>query len=71
MAHAVFRWLRPVVFVGVLLMFFLALDLLGLSFGLFGKGFSQMLIEQTGHPFIGLFIGILSTTLVQSSSTTT
>jgi solute carrier family 34 (sodium-dependent phosphate cotransporter) len=71
MAHQVFRWLRPVVFAGVLLTFFLALDLLGLSFGLFGKGFSALLIEQTSHPFIGLFIGILGTTLVQSSSTTT
>ena len=57
----------------VLLMFgfFLGLDLMGLSFKLFGKGFAETLIERTSNPFVGLFIGILATTLVQSSSTTT
>ncbi len=51
--------------------FFLGLDLMGLSFKLFGKGFAETLIERTSNPFVGLFIGILATTLVQSSSTTT
>ena len=51
--------------------FFLGLDLMGLSFKLFGKGFAETLIEQTSNPFVGLFVGILATTLVQSSSTTT
>lgn len=51
--------------------FFLGLDLMGLAFKLFGKGFAAALIERTANPFVGLFIGILATTLVQSSSTTT
>ena len=55
----------------LLLGFFLGLDLMGLSFKLFGKGFAEVLIERTSNPFVGLFIGILATTLVQSSSTTT
>ena len=55
----------------LLLGFFLGLDLMGLSFKLFGKGFAETLIERTSNPFVGLFIGILATTLVQSSSTTT
>lgn len=55
----------------VLLAFFVGLDLLGLAFGLFGKGFAAMLVERTANPFVGLFAGILGTTLVQSSSTTT
>jgi len=61
--------------IGVLLIllfaFFVGLDLMGLSFKLFGKGFAETLIERTSNPFVGLFIGILATTLVQSSSTTT
>jgi len=51
--------------------FFVALDLMGLAFRLFGRGFAETLIEQTANPFVGLFVGILATTLVQSSSTTT
>jgi len=62
---------RPVVLVVVLLAFFVGIDLLGLAFGLFGAGFATMLVERTANPFVGLFVGILSTTLVQSSSTTT
>ncbi|HVL69564.1 MAG TPA: Na/Pi symporter [Vicinamibacterales bacterium] len=62
---------RPVLLVLVLLAFFVGLDLLGLAFGLFGKGFATMLVEHTKNPFVGLFAGILGTTLVQSSSTTT
>lgn len=61
--------------IGILLIllfaFFVGLDLMGLSFKLFGKGFAESLIERTSNPFVGLFIGILATTLVQSSSTTT
>lgn len=51
--------------------FFLGLDLMGLGFKLFGKGFAKMLLEQTANPLVGLFVGILATSLVQSSSTTT
>lgn len=63
--------LRPVVFALVLFGFFLSLDLMGLAFGLFGRGLATMLIEQTANPFVGLFAGILGTALAQSSSTTT
>ncbi len=51
--------------------FFIGLDMMGLAFKLFGKGFAEELIARTTNPFVGLFIGILATTLVQSSSTTT
>ena len=62
---------RPVLLLVLLLAFFVGLDLLGLAFGLFGKGLATMLVEQTANPFVGLFAGILGTVLVQSSSTTT
>ncbi|MFQ5928591.1 MAG: Na/Pi symporter [Acidobacteriota bacterium] len=51
--------------------FFLGLDLIGLAFKLFGQDFAQNLIETTADPFVGLLIGLLSTSLIQSSSTTT
>ncbi len=54
-----------------LYLFFLSLQLMGDGMKLFGKGFSQMLIQTTSNPFIGLFIGILSTSIIQSSSSTT
>jgi len=37
----------------------------------FGEGFAQRLITTTSNPFVGLFIGILATSLIQSSGTTT
>jgi len=45
--------------------------MMGTAFKLFGKDFAQQLIETTSHPFIGLLIGILATSVIQSSSTTT
>ena len=59
------------ILLALLFAFFVGLDLMGQAFKLFGKGFAETLIEQTSNPFVGLFIGILATTLVQSSSTTT
>lgn len=41
------------------------------SFKLFGKGFAEQLITTTSNPFVGLLIGILATSIIQSSSTTT
>jgi sodium-dependent phosphate cotransporter len=36
-----------------------------------GKGFSEALLTITSNWFVGLFIGVLATSLIQSSSTTT
>ncbi|MEE8278857.1 MAG: Na/Pi symporter [Thermoanaerobaculia bacterium] len=63
---------RRIVFLLLVLFgFFVGLDLMGLAFTFLGKGFAEALIERTANPFVGLFVGILATTLVQSSSTTT
>ena len=56
---------------GVLFCFFVSLELMGTSMKLLGKGFAEQLIQTTKNPFIALFIGILATSLVQSSSTVT
>ena len=37
----------------------------------FGSGFAERLIATTSNPFVGLFIGILATSIIQSSGTTT
>jgi sodium-dependent phosphate cotransporter len=63
--------LRLGVLLALLFGFFIGLDMMGLGFKLFGAGFAEGLVERTSNPFVGLFIGILATTLVQSSSTTT
>jgi solute carrier family 34 (sodium-dependent phosphate cotransporter) len=58
--------------VGALLYLFLvSIGLMGAAFKGFGKEFAENLISTTSNPFIGLFIGILATSVVQSSSTTT
>ena len=55
----------------VLFCFFVSLELMGTSMKLLGEGFAEQLVRTTSNPFIGLFIGILATSLVQSSSTVT
>jgi solute carrier family 34 (sodium-dependent phosphate cotransporter) len=63
--------LRLVVVLGLLYLFLVGLDTLGLGMRLFGRGFAEALLARTANPFVGLFIGVLATSLVQSSSTTT
>jgi len=65
-------FLARIVFVLLLIYCFLvSIGLMGAAFKGFGKGFAEQLIQTTSNPFVGLFIGILATSLVQSSSTTT
>lgn len=55
----------------LLYLFFVSISLMGASFKFFGKDFARHLLETTANPYVGLFIGILATSIVQSSSTTT
>ncbi len=48
--------------------FFLSIELLGRGLKLLGKDFVYKLLLTTKNPFSGLFIGILVTSIVQSSS---
>ena len=54
-----------------LYLFLVGIGGMGYSFKLFGEEFSQKILKATKSPLVGLFIGILATTIVQSSSTTT
>lgn len=58
-------------FLFLLYIFLLSIGLLGGSFKMLGKDVAEGLIATTENPFAGLLIGILATSLVQSSSLTT
>jgi len=63
--------LKPFGMVFFLYLFILSITLLGAAFKLFGKEFAETLLATTSNPLVGLFIGILATSIIQSSSTTT
>ena len=65
------RTLRLIALILSLYCFFLSIDVLGGAFKLLGSDFSVKLIQMTSNPFVGLVVGILSTSIVQSSSATT
>lgn len=55
----------------LLYIFLWAIALFGAAFKMMGKEFSEQLIATTTNPVIGLMIGLLATSLIQSSSSTT
>jgi sodium-dependent phosphate cotransporter len=57
--------------VGLLFVFLLGVKGLGDGFRLLGADVIQTLFTATENPFVGLVVGLLATTLVQSSSVTT
>lgn len=63
-----FRIFKLILF---LYLFLFSIDLMGTALKLFGKGFAETLISRTSHPMVGLFIGMLATAIIQSSSSTT
>ncbi|MFZ9023600.1 MAG: Na/Pi symporter [Anaerohalosphaeraceae bacterium] len=63
--------LKIAIAAGLLYLFLLSIGLMGGAFKGFGKDFAENLVATTSNPFIGLVIGILATSVVQSSSTTT
>lgn len=63
--------LKALLLLACLFAFIVGINAMGASFKLFGKDFAEKMLETTSSPFVGLFIGILATALVQSSSTTT
>lgn len=51
--------------------FLISIGLVSAAFKGFGEGFAENLLKTTSNPFIALFIGILATSIIQSSSATT
>lgn len=56
---------------GALLLFLFALDMMISSLQHAGSNIAATIIEATSNPFTALFIGLLVTAMIQSSSTTT
>lgn len=63
--------LKALTIIGTVYLFLLGIKLLGHSFKMFGGDFAETLIHMTSNPSAGLIIGIVATSLIQSSSTTT
>lgn len=62
---------RLLLLLALLYLFILSITLLGGSFKLFGKEFAEAIFRTTSNPLVGLMIGVLATSVIQSSSTTT
>ena len=63
--------LRILLFLAALYVFFVSIDLMGAGFKLMGSDFAAALLHTAAAPLAGLLIGILVTSIVQSSSFTT
>ncbi len=62
---------RIIIFLAGLYVFLLSIELLGTGFNGLGAGFTSTLFSLTATPLMGLFIGLLVTSICQSSSSTT
>ncbi|MEA1882893.1 MAG: Na/Pi symporter [Candidatus Marinimicrobia bacterium] len=65
------NYLKIAAILVILYMFLVSIGMIGAGFKGIGRGFAEQLMTGTAAPLIGLFIGILTTSLIQSSSTTT
>jgi sodium-dependent phosphate cotransporter len=64
-------WVRAVGVAILLYLFLVGVNGLGAGFRALGEGVLDSFFRATENPFVGLMVGILATTLVQSSSVTT
>ncbi len=65
------RAARAAEILGLIYLFLLGLDALGDGFKLLGRDVAEAFIQATENPFAGLAVGVLTTSVVQSSSVTT
>ena len=69
--NRLYLYLKIAAVFAVLYLFLVSIGMIGSAFKGLGRGFAESLFQSQASPFIGLFIGILATGLIQSSSTTT
>jgi len=60
-----------ILFILSIYLFLLSIKVMGAGFEGMGEGFSKSLLETVDNPLSALFVGILATSIVQSSSSTT
>jgi sodium-dependent phosphate cotransporter len=63
--------MRTLWIVAIFLWFVLALDLMVSALKSLGEPAAEFMLQATANPFTALFIGLLATAMIQSSSTTT
>jgi sodium-dependent phosphate cotransporter len=66
-----FNYFKIAAIFAILYLFLVSIGMIGTGFKGLGRGFAEQLMSSNAAPLIGLFIGILATSLIQSSSTTT
>lgn len=64
-------FVKAILFLLLLYVFFFSIDLMSAAFKMAGRGFAEQLVATASDPLAGLIIGFLATSLIQSSSTTT
>ncbi len=62
---------RGLLFIAMLYLFLLSIKMMGGALKFVGKDTVKNLFEGIRNPFVGLFVGILATSILQSSSATT
>jgi sodium-dependent phosphate cotransporter len=69
--RAIPGWVRTILVIGLLYLFLVGVRLLEVGIKAFGESTAEDLFEGVTNPLAALFVGILATVLVQSSSVTT
>lgn len=65
------NWALTLLAIGTLYMLIVAIGVIGNGFKGLGKDAAEGLFDFATNPFIALFVGVLATAIIQSSSTTT
>ena len=65
------NWVLTLLAIGTLYMLIVAIGVIGDGFKGLGKDAAEGLFDFATNPFIALFVGVLATAIIQSSSTTT
>jgi len=64
-------WLSGLIVLGLIYLFLVGIKLIGAAFAMLGEGFSKRIMATTSDPMVGLFLGVLLTAIMRSSSLTT
>jgi sodium-dependent phosphate cotransporter len=64
-------WVRSLLLAGLGYLFLSSINMMGGGFECMGSGFSDRLLQLTSNPFGGLMVGLLATSIVQSSGLVT
>ena len=70
-SSVIVNYIKIAAIFAILYLFLLSIGMIGAGFKGLGRGFAEELMSGDAAPLVGLFIGILATSLIQSSSTTT